>query len=169
MIMPTACLQKWKILSSCAIICSSFFFSCTGLNLYHSGYGFEGNTNPTPEYTTTAPLFKGGAVLHSHTIPGALGKAKEGELRRGEACAWSSLWLFAGGDASIQAAKQDGGIDYIHFIEYKQEATFIFFQHSFCTIIVGTKANIHSNIKEENSRIPNKPHDNKETEDNSKK
>jgi len=138
-------LQKWSLLSGYAIFCISFFFSCTGINVYRSTYGFEGNTNPTPEYTYLGPIYKGGFVIHRNTIPGALGKFREGELRRGEACSWSALWLLAGGDSSIQAAKRDGGIDFIHFIEYKQEATFAFIQHNFCTVLVGTKVQTGTN------------------------
>jgi hypothetical protein len=140
MIGAFARLQDWKLLSAHAIFCISFFFSCTGINVFRSAYGFEGNTNPTPEYASLGVIYKGGGVIHRNTIPGALGKPREGELRRGEACSWSAIWLLAGGDSSIQAAKRDGEIDFIHFIEYKQEATFGFIHHNFCTVLVGTKA-----------------------------
>lgn len=132
-------LQK-KILTGILVFSITFIVSCTGIDVFRSGYGFEGNTHPTPEYSNIGVIYKGGGVIHRNTVPGALGKQREGELRRGEACSWSAVWLLAGGDSSIKAAKQLGGIDYIHFIEYKQEATFGFLSHNFCTIIVGTKA-----------------------------
>lgn len=78
-------------------------------------------------------------MLHRNTVAGALGKEREGQLYKGEACSWSVLWLIAGGDSSLMAAKNKAGIDFIHYSEYKQEAVFGFFFHSFCTILVGTK------------------------------
>lgn len=77
--------------------------------------------------------------MHRNTVPGGLGKHKGGQLLRGEACSWSALWLVSSGDASLHAAKKTAGIDYIHSVEYKQEATLGFFYHNFCTVIVGSK------------------------------
>lgn len=113
---------------------------CTGTNIWSSNYKTSGTTNPTPDYTNPSIILRGGGVLHRNTVAGALGKEREGQLYKGEACSWSVLWLIAGGDSSLMAAKNKAGIDFIHYSEYKQEAVFGFFFHSFCTILVGTKA-----------------------------
>jgi hypothetical protein len=115
-------------------------YGCTGINLWSSYYKTSGTTNPTPDYANPTIILRGGGVLHRNTVAGALGKEKKGQLYKGEACSWSVLWIIAGGDSSLMAAKNKAGIDFIHYSEYKQEAVFGFFFHSFCTILVGTKA-----------------------------
>jgi hypothetical protein len=113
---------------------------CTGINIWSSNYKTSGTTNPTPDYANPTIVIRGGGVLHQNTIAGSLGREREGQLYKGEVCSWSILWLIAGGDSSLEAAKNKAGIDFIHYSEFKQEAIFGFFYHNFCTIVVGTKA-----------------------------
>lgn len=113
--------------------------NCTGINVWSSNYKASGTTHPTPDYANPMVILRGGGVLHQNTVAGSLGKEQPGDLYRGEACSWSILWLVAGGDSSLSAAKDQAKIQYIHFTEFKQEAVFIFFLHNFCTVVVGSK------------------------------
>ncbi|WCL47760.1 TRL domain-containing protein [Leptospira sp. GIMC2001] len=119
--------------------------SCTGINLMNGVYRTSNVTHPTPDYSTPAVLLKGGGIIHNERIAGGIGNLTEGELRRGEACSWTILWLVAGGNSSLAQAKKNAGIDFIHFAEYKQEAILGFFFHNFCSIVVGTKKQTGSN------------------------
>ncbi len=122
------------------IVIFLWFGNCTGINVYQSFYGTEGITNPTPQYANPSIVLRGGGVIHRNAIAGAIGKDTPGELLKGEACSWSILYLVAGGNSSLSKAKENGGMDFIHFSEFKQEAIFGFIYHSFCTVVVGTKA-----------------------------
>lgn len=78
----------------------------------------------------------GNGVLFT-TVRGPINANPEAESgRSGEACASNILGLVAFGDASIEAAKRNGGIHRVATIDY--EATTIFAIYSkFCTQIRG--------------------------------
>ncbi|WP_108126371.1 TRL-like family protein [Saccharospirillum mangrovi] len=67
---------------------------------------------------------------------GAIGDSDVADSRTGEACAQSILGLVATGDASITAAKRDGGISRIAYIEHKT-TNVLHFYGQYCTIVVG--------------------------------
>jgi hypothetical protein len=121
------------------LIISIISLNCTGWNVFRWGLGSSSHTSPTPEYVKPNSILKGGLVLHSNAIPGGIGKRTEGQLYKGKACSWSAMWLLAGGDSSLDKAKKNARIDFIHSVEYKHEATLGFFHHNFCTIVVGTR------------------------------
>ncbi len=57
-------------------------------------------------------------------------------LRSGEACATAILGLVALGDASIEAARKNGGITKIAFVDHRSKNIW-FFYAEFCTIVWG--------------------------------
>ncbi len=56
--------------------------------------------------------------------------------KTGEACATSILGIVASGDASIDAAKQAGGINEVLSVDYKSTSVLGLYA-SFCTIVKG--------------------------------
>jgi hypothetical protein len=118
---------------------ASQMVGCTGINLTSWALGHSSHPNPTPEYLGPGGLLRGGLVLHRNSIPGGVGVSGEGKLYKGEACSYSILWLYSGGDSSISQARQNARIRRIHYVEYRQEATMGFFYHNFCTIVVGSR------------------------------
>ena len=69
-------------------------------------------------------------VKHSGMAKGKLGP------KEGKSCAKSYLALFATGDASIEAAAEDGGITNVMSIE--RESRWIILFGEYCTIVRGT-------------------------------
>lgn len=67
---------------------------------------------------------------------GAIGDADVAADRTGESCAQSILGLAAFGDASITAAKNNGGISRIAYVDHRTTNVLYFFGQ-YCTIVVG--------------------------------
>ncbi len=59
-----------------------------------------------------------------------------GATKEGKACASTILALFASGDASIEAAKQQGGITEISYIDHTSKSILGVWAE-FCTIVKG--------------------------------
>jgi len=62
-----------------------------------------------------------------------------GGTARGEACASSILGAFASGDASIDAAKKNGGIAQVTVVDHSA-SNILGFYAKYCTIVYGKKA-----------------------------
>ncbi len=62
-----------------------------------------------------------------------------GGSARGEACATSILGAFASGDASIDAAKKNGGIAQVTTVDHSA-TSYVGFYAKYCTIVYGKKA-----------------------------
>ncbi|TGK18981.1 TRL-like family protein [Leptospira fluminis] len=116
-----------------------FSVNCTGYNALYYGYGIAPNTNPTKEYTNPNYLIvKGGAIVHSGSIPGPIGRNADSKLS-GSGCSYSILGLVSFGDSSIENAKEQGKISRVAGVEYEQFGVFggwIF--HRFCTVVSGS-------------------------------
>lgn len=67
---------------------------------------------------------------------GALGDSSVPESRVGEACAQSILGIVATGDASISAAKKNGGISKIAYVDHKT-TNVLHLYGQYCTIVTG--------------------------------
>lgn len=82
---------------------------------------------------TRAPVTGG---LYTDTHAGLSATSNQAGNRVGEACAQSILGLFATGDASIEAARRNGGITMITAVD--EHATSYFFVYAkYCTIVRG--------------------------------
>jgi TRL-like protein family len=110
--------------------------ACTGTNL-HSGFYGGTNTNPVPEYANPYRLLlKGGWIFHRNGAPGPIGNASA--KLQGRACSHSVLYLVAWGDASIESAKNAGGIKKVASVEFEQTGIFLGgIYHRFCTLVSG--------------------------------
>lgn len=98
----------------------------------------NGNTNPTREYATTAPVWKGGLFYHKNTTPGPIGIGAEPKLE-GKSCNVSYLNLFSFGNSRIETAKKNGNIQKIAFVDYENTGILAgFIYHQFCTIVKGS-------------------------------
>ena len=62
-----------------------------------------------------------------------------GGTARGESCATSILGAYASGDASIDAAKKDGGIAQVTVVDHTAKSILGFYA-KYCTIVYGKKA-----------------------------
>ncbi|TGM68896.1 TRL-like family protein [Leptospira levettii] len=125
---------KFKIffLVNCLFLCK-----CTGFNLLYETSAI-GNTNPSREYATTAPMWKGGFFYHRNTTPGPIGIGVEPKAE-GRACSNSYLGLFSFGNSRIEAAKKNGNIQKVAFVDYENSGVFAgFIYHQFCTIVKGS-------------------------------
>lgn len=76
-----------------------------------------------------------GAEVHGTLVPGRATPAPS--PRTGEASSWSWLFLFAGGDASIEAAMAAGGITTVHRVESRQHLLLAGLGSQFTTIVHG--------------------------------
>ncbi len=96
--------------------------------------------------TGCAPVFNGSAypvgllysdveAPHVATLLEADGEDKTGS-KRGEACASGVLGLVAWGDASVDAAKKQGGITDVHTVEHARSNILIFYYKG-CTVVTG--------------------------------
>ncbi|MDV6236504.1 TRL-like family protein [Leptospira ellisii] len=113
---------------------------CTGANLLHTNWGLTPNTNPTKDYANlNYVLVKGGAIVHSGTIPGPVGHNAESSST-GSACSRNILGLVAFGDSSIEAAKAQGKIAKVANVDFEQFAVLGVVYHSFCTVVTGSAA-----------------------------
>lgn len=90
------------------------------------------------------PGCAGMGSLNGNMIPGALYtgvqlpgvESGQSGTKTGEACAKSVMGWVATGDASINAAKQAGGITTVTNVDYKIESTLGIFA-TYCTIVKG--------------------------------
>lgn len=64
------------------------------------------------------------------------GKPTPGDVKEGQACAESILGLVARGDASVRAAKEDGGIDEVFSVEHSAR-NFFGVVGEWCTMVRG--------------------------------
>ena len=70
-------------------------------------------------------------------VQGPIGATDESaSSKRGSACASNYLGLFASGDASIEAAKRDGGISSVTSVDHDSMSVLMLYGR-FCTIVVG--------------------------------
>ncbi len=76
-----------------------------------------------------------GILYNDSLAPVAVSSNPTGN-RMGEACATSILGLYASGDASIEAARRNGGITMISSVDQVTENYFIFYA-KYCTIVRG--------------------------------
>ena len=77
-----------------------------------------------------------GPALIYMDVKGPLGPAGgTSTAKRGEACAWVFLALFAGGDASIEMAKRSSGITEVTTVDH--HSTNVLGFGKFCTLIYG--------------------------------
>ncbi|TGK08761.1 TRL-like family protein [Leptospira fletcheri] len=110
---------------------------CTGINYLYM-VGITPNTNPTKDYANLFYLYaKGGAIIHSGTVPGSIGRNAEGKLS-GSSCSYNIMRFISYGDSSIEAAKAKGKISRVAAVEYEQFAVLGIGYHSFCTIVFGS-------------------------------
>lgn len=78
----------------------------------------------------------GPGILYMN-VKGPLGPAAGMDTpRRGKSCARVALALFAWGDASIEAAKRDGGITQVTTVDHHSKNLIGF--GSFCTVVYGS-------------------------------
>lgn len=82
-----------------------------------------------------APTPLPGLLYTSVSYPGQVWHGLE-TAKKGEACASSILGLFATGDASIEAAKQDGGIREVTSVDHESTSIFGLYA-TYCTIVTG--------------------------------
>lgn len=114
-----------------------FFIQCTGFNMLYDTSA-NGNTNPSREYATLAPLFKGGFFYHRNTTPGPIGIGAEPKSE-GKACSHSYIGMFSFGNSRIETAKKNGNIQKVAFVDYENTGILAgFIYHQFCTIVKGS-------------------------------
>lgn len=78
---------------------------------------------------------QGGLIFHDVKYPVTATSLSEG-TKRGEACTNSVLGLVGSGDASIEAAKRNGGITKVTSVD-ANSWSLLFFYNKFCTIVHG--------------------------------
>lgn len=85
-----------------------------------------------PAYAPPLAAIHSNITLH-HQMPqsGALGP------RRGEACVYSYVGIYATGDAGVRAAAASGGVTTIRAVDYSYMSWFWFFFQRTCTIVYG--------------------------------
>lgn len=76
------------------------------------------------------------AALSLDAGPVNVGPSAKAATKRGEACIQNILGLIATGDASIDAAKQDGGITTVTSIDQSSTRVLGYYA-KFCTIVKG--------------------------------
>ena len=118
------------LLGLCVVL-STLLPACTGV-MFVPG---QTNTNPAQEYARSEAFYKGGCVQHHSLVGGSTGNARN--LKMGRSCARSALWIVAWGNAGINAARKQGGIQKIALVEYEINAFGGFVFHEFCTIVHG--------------------------------
>jgi hypothetical protein len=108
---------------------------CTGTNVFLNN-SFA-NTNPTREYTGHSAIYKGGFLFHKNHVPGFLG-INANAIKVSSVCNHSLFFLFAWGDASINTAKKNAGIEKIAYVDFQQLGILSgFLYHKFCVTVVG--------------------------------
>ncbi len=118
----------------CAAAVALAICSCTGVHIApHAGFA---NTNPAQEYGTIGVLYRGGGLIHKARVAGGIGQNAEPK-KEGRACSHAVLWLVAWGDSSVDAARIDGKIQKIAYVEYDIQALMGYFYHRFCTLVHG--------------------------------
>ena len=70
-------------------------------------------------------------------VKGPITATDQAAARKGEACAQSILGLFGTGDASIEAAKANGGIKQVSSVDH-QSTNILGIYAKFCTIVNGS-------------------------------
>jgi hypothetical protein len=86
-----------------------------------------------------SPLNQGHALIGA-SVRGSIdarSPATPSSPRTGTSESWSFLFLFAGGDASLDAALRAGGITRIHCVEYESRVLLGGLTSSFRTIVHG--------------------------------
>jgi hypothetical protein len=78
-------------------------------------------------------------ILYSDVKSGVTATEAYGGTARGEACASSILGAIATGDASIDAAKKNGGIAQVTAVDHTNSNIFVFYA-KYCTVVYGKKA-----------------------------
>jgi hypothetical protein len=78
----------------------------------------------------------GTEVIWGDVATGKAGSPVEGEMKEGKACAESILGLMARGDASVRAAKEDGGITEVTSIDHSAR-NFFGIVGEWCTLVRG--------------------------------
>lgn len=118
------------------IVLNFLFYSCTGVNLRTWPIPVSPNTHPLPEYAEASILFQGGMVYTNESKVSFSNSATK-LLRKGTSCIHSLLYLVAWGDASIEAARVEGAVAKVGFIEQEVLAILGFVYHRHCTIVMG--------------------------------
>ncbi|MCB1179501.1 MAG: TRL-like family protein [Leptospiraceae bacterium] len=121
------------------LIFLSGFVGCTGLNVL---YPIFPNTNPAKEYAHPTTMLRGGAFYHVNSVVGAIGNKVDGSLVTGTSCSMAILFIYAGGDSSIEAAKKDKNIQKVARVEYEEKAILGSVYHTFCTKVTGSTSGI---------------------------
>jgi hypothetical protein len=85
-------------------------------------------------YTTRAPLT---GFLYTNVKDGDSPGPAAAPTKTGRACANSILGLVAKGDASIEAAAQQGGISTISYVDHESKV-YVLVYAEYCTIVRGT-------------------------------
>ena len=75
-------------------------------------------------------------MVYNETKYGDMVTSHDAGTKEGKACATSVLGIYATGDASIQAAKNNGGITKVTHVDHSVK-NFIGFYAEWCTIIRG--------------------------------
>lgn len=70
-----------------------------------------------PEYAELSILLKGGIVYTNESRVSFINSTTK-LLRKGKACVHSALYLIAWGDASIEAARVNGAVAHVNFLEF---------------------------------------------------
>ncbi|EOQ90579.1 TRL-like family protein [Leptospira yanagawae serovar Saopaulo str. Sao Paulo = ATCC 700523] len=129
--------MKKSILFAISLTIILFTQNCTGGSLL-TLYAPSTNTNPATDYATPAAYYRGGALFHKATYPGAIGSNAEA-VNQGKGCNHAILALFSFGDSSIETAKKSANITKVAFVEYEQLGIFAgFLYHRVCTIVKGS-------------------------------
>jgi hypothetical protein len=122
----------------------SFFFlaiinlvNCTGVNIINSVI-FTPSTHPIDGHDSLGKfLYNGGFLYYKGNFPGQRSKDLVIDIKKGEACVSSYLYLYATGDSSIQSAKKNANIKNIYQVQYSVLAYGSFLYHKQCTIVYG--------------------------------
>ncbi|MCB1321886.1 MAG: TRL-like family protein [Leptospiraceae bacterium] len=108
---------------------------CTAVRPMSLYYDISANTNPAQEYGRVRVVSRGGGIYHRAFVSGPIGNATA--FKTGRACAYSGLWLLAYGNAGINEARKNGGIQRIASVEYDILAVGGVLYHRFCTVVQG--------------------------------
>lgn len=76
------------------------------------------------------------AALSYYAGPGTVGPSAKEPVKRGEACVQNFLGLIATGDASIDAAKKNGGITTVTSVD-ENVSRVLGYYAQFCTVVKG--------------------------------
>lgn len=86
--------------------------------------------------TSCASTGPTGGLLYHDIKYGLHANPNELVTKKGEACQTSALGLVASGDASIEAAKKEGGISKVAVID-ASSFSLLWFYNRYCTIVQG--------------------------------